>query len=307
MLTPRICLAVILFMSVIGGAAWNWKQRKEIARLQTVVASGGDPAKGQSQLNDALARIRVLQTGLNVRGSRVSTGASQAVAVQGFAVAGPLPAPTKEAARDPEITLELRKLSALETKAKIDLGYAPFFRELVLDTNTTPAQLEGLKKLLFQRQQLTQDTAEDFSGSDGVTLTQTVQAVQNGVDEQIRQTLGEPGYSRYVQYQQTLPQRNTARLVAQTLDSTAAAPTERETEQLVGALSQSSTILFSSPDSFSPVTDKAIETAATVLPPAQVQALQQVQLQQTARGKLFRWLENLRRPVPLTGGGPHNY
>ncbi len=131
--------------------------------------------------------------------------------------------------------------------------------------------------------------------------------------------MGDAGYAQYQQYQQTLPQRNVANQLAQSLSYTNTPLTPDQTEQMVSILaantpaSSNSTgnniranlatgLGFGGGGQTSPITNDAITQAQTVLSPPQVAALQQLQAAQQAQQQLNAAMRNQFRNNGTAGG-----
>ena len=322
MTTLRICVVVVILATAVGGAAWDWNRRQEIIRLRAMTPDPGAHLKDRRLLNETLARIQKLQeiqAEIKARRSRRDSTPTASILTERPAL--PAAAPANKVDPNPEIAVELRNLAKLEATATLDHGYTPLFRTLVRDANATPSQLDGVKALLVQRQQVLYDPASsqndptDASGTRRVISLEVVSNAFARIDEQIKQTLGDAGYSLYLHYQQTLPQRNTVELVAQTLDYNVVPLNPSQTEQLVSVLAQfpaqregatpagkDLAVFFSTPTSLGTIADEAIKAASSLLSPDQLQALRQVQMQQQAEGKLKAWLGRLQSPAKTAGG-----
>ena len=134
---------------------------------------------------------------------------------------------------------------------------------------------------------------------------QAIAQAQAAVDSQIQAELGAAGFAQYQQYQQTLPQRNTANQLQQSLSYTSTPLSDDQANQLIQILAQTAPAdsgsggnrngfffaagnvnIMAGAGGAGQITDQAISQAQTVLSAPQVQALQQLQQQQQARQQM---------------------
>lgn len=289
----RVCATAILLLAAVGGAAWNWNQRQEIARARTLKPDARERATMQKRLDETLAavqRLRERQTEITTRKERPEA-ASPSVLTTAEEMPG-------------EVLAERANLAQLEATVAVDRGYAALFAALRRDGNLSDAQFDHLRNLLVKRQHVEPEPEPDGDVSEESWMSAFV-----AIDEEIRQTLGDAGNATYLRYREKLPQRSAVELVAQMLNYNATPLTDTQAEQLMSVLAQfpakgegelagraSRTVLFSPPDSIGIITDEAVAAAAKILLPDQLQALQQAQQHQQAQRKLFAWLDKLQRP-----------
>lgn len=302
----RILLAVLLLLAGFGGGIWNWQQRQEIAALQTRV--------------DALVRQRAARPppalATPPAEAAPALGASPAPnpplpAATGAAALAPAVVEVSEPGADPRKAEELRKLDALETQATLDRSYASVYLALENLAGVTPAQIAQLKALLAQKREIgmTALTQRDFTAvPDQQEWERSLTAAEDALDEQIKQTIGDRGFSLYQEEKKILPQRKTTELVAQSLAASSEALSTSQRDQLAAVLAKyptagedqshtALTSLFNFAVTPSAITNEAMKAAASFLSPGQLQALQQVHTQQKTQEQLFDWLDRIQQPA----------
>lgn len=218
---------------------------------------------------------------------------------------------------------EAQRLLALQQKGALDANYADLFRRL----NLTPAQLEEFKDLLVEKRTAVADVlaaarSQGLTGRDSRDeIRALVQDTQAEVDDHIRALLGDSGYQQYQNYERTQPQRAVTNTLEQRLSYTGTPLTPQQTDQLVQILAaNASTGRQAQPASFTAInlgggmrtgfvsggsgaaiTDQALQQAAGVLSPAQLDALRQIQAEQQAEAQLSQLMRN-QFPPRRTGG-----
>ena len=204
---------------------------------------------------------------------------------------------------------EFAKAWNLEQRAQLDNRFAGLFKQL----NLSPAQLEGFKSLLIDRQTSAMDVMSSAREqgldprNDRDAINKLVASAQADVDQSIKAALGGTAYQQYQNYQTTQPQRAVVSQVEQRLSYTATPLTSTQSNFLVQALASdptASTTTATASTGFgggnfgrgggnasTPITDAVIQQAQNVLTPDQVSALKEVQAQQQAQqkiGEMFR-------------------
>lgn len=225
-------------------------------------------------------------------------------------------------------TPEAQQLLALQQKGELDASYADLFRRL----NLTPAQLEQFKSLLVEKRAALADVmaaarSQGMMGRENRDeIRALVQETQAEIDDGIRGVLGESGYQQYQQYERTQPQRAVTSQLEQRLSYTAAPLSAQQADQLVQILAanapqgrQTATTAVTAINLGSglggraafvmgggtPITDQAVQQAATVLNSSQLQALRDLQAEQQAQAQLGQLMRNQfpqRRSGPQNGG-----
>jgi hypothetical protein len=193
----------------------------------------------------------------------------------------------------------------LRDRSILDTQYADLFKHLALP----PEQLQKLQHLLLGRRSIFTDVMAEMRNK-GIAATQeNAQQIQALVDYavaetelQIKTTLGDDTYSRYKQYEATQMERRTATRVQQRLSYSPEPLTEQQLSLLVEALARdgqsagSGAALSQAPGGKVPlprITAAVLDRARAFLSPAQMDGLQQIQMEQDASLQLAR----------QTGGG----
>ncbi len=213
---------------------------------------------------------------------------------------------------------ETKRLMAIQQRAQLDGRYAELFKSLNLPTD----QLEQLKTLLVDRQSAALDVLSVASaqGINALSSPEEMRSLardtQTKADNDIRNLLGEQGFTQYQGYEQTLPQRAIADQLAQRLSYTSTPLTPDQREQMVQVLaatgpttsgaenadlsvmtnaigfvgtSGGNTMAFGGagvPTMSSPINNDAIARSGSVLSAPQVTALQQLQQEQQAQQQM---------------------
>jgi hypothetical protein len=216
---------------------------------------------------------------------------------------------------------EVQRLVAAQQRGALDARYAALFKSL----NLTPQQLEQFKNLLVEKRTAVADVMA-AARSQGLTgrenrdeVRALVQNAQNEVDNNIRSTLGEAAYSQYQNFEQTQPQRAVVSQLQQRLSYSGTPLTDAQSEQLVQVLASSTPTNGGGATGATPrpggvatrlgfnggaaITDQAVSQSSTVLAPAQVQALQQLQQEQQAQAQLTKIMRDQFQNRRNGGGG----
>jgi hypothetical protein len=200
---------------------------------------------------------------------------------------------------------EFAAAMTVQQRAALDARYADLFKKL----NLPPDQLEKFKSLLVERQNVRMDVmvAARESGlnprENREELRKMTDEAQAEVDAAIKTSLGESVYHAYQDYDATQPQRSLVNQLDQRLGYTSTPLNVTQSDFLVNALAATGTAEqgggpgnWGGGGSRAVITDEVIQQARSVLTPAQVSALQQLQTEQQAQQKVR---EMMRPP----GGG----
>lgn len=237
----------------MGGAILAWNQYQELLDLRAGVMTKDERAELQKRLWDAEKRAKELADELAaLRGQSNLEDGEGLVANEpanpetqnrrggrrGGNGGGPGGGPNAMMAllEQPEV----QRLMALQQRGQLDARYAALFKNL----NLPPEQLEKLKALLVEKQSVGQDVLA-AARSQGINLRDDPEAfrkmiasTQAEVDNSIKAVLGEEGFAKYQNYQETLPQRNVVSQLQQSLSYTSAPLSDSQAEQLVQILAQ---------------------------------------------------------------------
>lgn len=200
---------------------------------------------------------------------------------------------------------EFAAAMTVQQRAALDARYADLFKKL----NLTPDQLEKFKSLLVDRQTSRIDVmiAARENGlnprENRDELRKMTDEAQAEVDAAIKTSLGESVYNAYQTYEATQPQRNLVNQLDQRLGYTSTPLNATQSEFLVNALAATGSSEqgggpgnWGGGGSRAIITDDVIQKAQSVLTPAQVSALKQLQSEQQAQQKI-------RDMMRSSGGG----
>ncbi len=197
---------------------------------------------------------------------------------------------------------EFAAAMSIQQRAALDARYADLFKKLNLPAD----QLEKFKNLLLERQNARMDVmaAARESGlnprDNRDELRKMTEQAQAEVDTVIKNTLGEGVYNQYQNYDSTQAQRSLVKQLDERLGYTATTLNSTQTDFLVSALASTGTTEQGGggPGNWgggnrASITDEVIQKAQSVLTPAQVSALKQLQTEQQAQQKI----RDLSRPA----------
>lgn len=337
-MNPKIknYLIALLALTTIAGGALAWNQYQELIKLRAGSLTDNARTDLQKRLWDLEKRKNELEAeiaGLRARGnlaadaegegdvsSAVAQNPQGAARGQGRFNRRNGPTNLSTLLENPEFN----KLWTDQQKARINSTYGALFKNL----NLTPEQTAQFQNLLAERQMSMLDVlsaarAEGITGRD--QIGNLMQQASSQIDSQIQSLLGPDGYSQYTNYLQTMPQRNQVNQLQTLLVTSGATPLQDyQTQQLTQILAQNSAAsssgqrtgggggagffgamgglggLFATPVTGPTITPNAVAQAASVLTPAQLQVLQQMQQQQAAQQQITRML---RQSFNGTQGG----
>jgi hypothetical protein len=198
---------------------------------------------------------------------------------------------------------EFAAAMSIQQRAALDARYGDLFKKLNLPAD----QLEKFKNLLLERQNARIDVmaAARESGlnprDNRDELRKMTEQAQAEVDTVIKNTLGEGVYNQYQNYDSTQAQRSLVKQLDERLGYTATTLNSTQADFLVSVLASTGTTEQGGggPGNWgggnrASITDEVIQKAQSVLTPAQVSALKQLQTEQQAQQKI----RDLSRPAP---------
>ena len=238
-------LSLVLLAAVaLVSAGFAWRQRAELDALRAAAASDDRAAL---QRRAAAAEKRAQDLAAELAAARAKSAEPRTATA---AKADAPKAMTEVAEKAPNVRSlmanatnlmnrpEVQRMMAMSQKAALDGSHSTLFKQLAL----APEKLEQLKKLMVERQTVGSDVlaAAVQQGLDPVQNRAEIRKLsadaQTKVDSEIKSLLGDGDYSRYQNYQTTLPQRNVANQLAQSLSYTANPLSDTQAEQLVQIL-----------------------------------------------------------------------
>ncbi|HWA27299.1 MAG TPA: hypothetical protein VG734_16720 [Lacunisphaera sp.] len=201
---------------------------------------------------------------------------------------------------------EVQQLLNLRSRGALDGRYAALFKQL----NLPPDQLQKFQQLLLDKQSTMRDVITAMRsqglmpGPDSRDQIRTlVQNANAEIDSQIQATLGSAAYAQYQTYEQTQPQRNTVDRVQQRLSYSSQPLTDQQAASLVNIMAQEAQAAQAAGNGNgggnrrgfafgggggAPITDQTIQQASSILSPAQLTTLQELQVEQQAQAQLGR-------------------
>ncbi len=322
--SPKNLLIGFLALTTVAASALAWQQYRQLRALQaTATLASSERAEWQKRVWDAEKRAVASPVAPEV--SPPAIGDTVTVSE-----ARPNGGPRSGQGRGIQMVAllnnpEFARAMALQQKAALDGRYADLFRRLKL----SPAQVDQLKDLLVERQSVATDvmSAAREQGLDGRDsrdqLRKLMQETEAGVNAEIESLLGAEGYAAYQTYEQTQSQRNVVSQLETRLSYSSAPLTDSQSEQLVRILASTSPtsnqgggaalnfiaaagrggagiaqVAGVATGGTSLVTDAAIAQAQSVLAPAQVDALRQIQVEQQAQRQMGEAMRNAGRGGP---------
>jgi hypothetical protein len=311
-----VVLVTLFALASLGLSVVAWNQYKELIGLRTANVSAVDLEAEKKRAWDAEQRIRELEaqiaalragqpenagnaeTEANAAGeNRTATADTNAPGRGGRGGRGgqdpAVQAAMQAVLQDPNY----QRAQLLQQQAAIELRYAALFRSL----NLTPDQMNQLKALLVDRQNLNQDIqaaaqAQGLQGGRGA-IQELVQAGQSEIDTTIRSLIGEAAFAQYQGYESTVNQREQVTQLQSVVTLAGAPLSDAQVNQLVQTLAQNSTNGgggnrggrggggFGGPGGTN-VSQQVLTAAQSILTPAQQQVVQQVQVQQSAQNQM---------------------
>jgi hypothetical protein len=319
MKSARNYLLVLLALTTLAGSVLAWVEYQQLAKLRAELLDPTERTDLQKRLADAQKRVRDLEdqlVALRGRGGPERSDEADGRPDDQNRWAGRRGG-FMAMMNDPKI----QKLMAIQQKGQLDARFASLFKSL----NLTPQQLDQFKDLLVQKQQALMDAvaAAREQGisprSDPVAFNQAISDAQAAVDAQIQSALGDAGFAQYQQYVQTLPDRNTVSQLQQALSYTGTPLTDDQANQMIQLLANTATqrggngtagtaagamgALFGGGNQSAPISDETIAQSSGILSGPQLQALQQLQVQQQTQRQIQQAMRQAAAPPPPPPGG----
>ncbi len=321
--SPKNLLIGFLALTTVTASALAWQQYRKLRDLQaTSTLASSERAEWQKRVWEAEKRA-------TAPAPVEATAASARTDPAGAAESRP-EAPRGGGGRGNQMAAMLNnpdfvRAMALQQKAALDGRYADLFRRLKL----SPDQINRLKDLLVERQSVGMDVmaAAREQGLDGRNsreqLRTLMQEGEAAVNSEIQSLLGTEGFAAYQTYEQTQPQRNVVDQLETRLSYSSAPLSEAQSDQLVRILAETSPapanrtvgggntlnlvaaagrggaglaqVAGVAVGATAVITDSSIAQAQTVLAPAQVEALKQIQAEQQAQRQMSEAMRNAGR------------
>lgn len=292
-------LTFSLLAVIAALAGWNWYLHRE-------VAAGAERVR---RVSDELAIVRQRAVGAEARLAAAERAAPVVTPVTAAAVekapAGAVPG------RPPGGFLDnpaVQNAMAAATRNALAQRYGALFRKLKLG----PQELERLKALLTERQLGAMDTlrAAQGQGLSNDAINVLLDQAGGDSDASIRALLGEPGYAAFEDYEDNIGSYGLLDQVERQLGVTSTPLSATQSEAVLKIIRETATTPLPPGGTGDPmfrvmqgvgggpamlavlsqpqITDRTIEVAKTVLEPAQVNVLHQMQADQKAQLDAFR-------------------
>lgn len=214
---------------------------------------------------------------------------------------------------------EFVRAMGMQRQATLDTRFGELFRKLNLPSN----ELAEFRNLLVEKENVALDVVTvSETAPDGpltpATFRASVRAAQAQVEQAIHSSLGSERYAVYREYERTLPQRTTVAQLEQRLSYSSAPLTPAQVDSMVRILSSNAA---ATPPETAPVTsvvvragvpeavpilptsaatgrvtEEVVSQAQTILEPAQVNALREIQAEQQAA---LRTAQLIREALPV--------
>lgn len=310
-------LLALLVVATLGLAGLAWNQRSRIAELEAAQADAA--ARAARAEKSAQATKQLLAEAEKARAAAPTETKAARSAGGGAQAAG---AARRDAANAMAVLDNpgIQKMMSTGMKNSLDQRYASLFRQLKL----SPAALDKLKDLLVEKQMSAMD-AMRVAQANGMMANPAEMAgvmnkVQGEVDESIHSLLGDQGFQHFQDYNQNMAsyalldqlerrlsftnvplEASQAEAMLQVFKTTTQ-PSQIERTAAGGAMagfvqSFAGASPIAGAISQRPVTDATIDGARGVLSAPQLEALQQLQVEQQSQ---MNAMQNLRGAI----GGP---
>ena len=256
--SAKTYVILLLAATTLGGAMLAWRQYGELVELRAANMNRDERADLHRRVWELEKLNRDLQDQLAARrnpATDVENLLAGADAGGGSAESRERPGWTKGGRGDPrgrsgnplqQVTAiqelmskpEVQAMLSFQQKAAIEQRYAALFKNL----NLPPDQVERLKTLLAERETTVQDVmaaarTQGLNPRDNPdAFRKMIADAQNQINEGIKATIGDNGFSQLTSYEQTLPQRNLVNELQQRLSYTNTPLTAAQAEQMVQIL-----------------------------------------------------------------------
>jgi len=274
----KITVTGALILAVLGfAAAWHERAAAEKSGSDLVQAQS-DLVKARHAADAATAEVRRRAAQSARAASRVAGDASASGAPRG---ANNALAAVLELMSNPAMQKQMGAMASL----RIDGQFGPLFKAL----NLNPDQISQFKKLMEEKEMVGFDSmsAAQQQGidpkSDPRGFFQAVAEAEKSVDGQISTLLGSQNFDQFQRYLDTIPARNTALVLTQSLSYTGTPLTDSQSAQVVDILTHDGTPALPPTNPFAvlngdlgviKLNDQGVSRLQATLAPAQFQALQ---------------------------------
>jgi hypothetical protein len=316
---------LFLTLTTVTGAVVAWRQYQELIQLRAAALKPDERADWQKRLWATEKRRTELESEVSALQTK-ETGGTASIDE---------PNPTEQPRfnrrngsgnfRAMMEQPEVQRLVAMQQRASLDGHYASLFKGLAL----SPDQLDKFKDLLVEKRTSMMDVmaAAREQGinprRDAEAFSKLVANAQTEIDNNIRETLGDNGFSQYENYEKTMPQRTVVNQLEQRLSYSSTPLTPQQSEQMVSILASTApnragntpsplttfgnglaAVFGATGGNGGRITDAAVNQSLGVLAAPQIDALKQLQQEQKAQAALGAAIRGRAPAVGAAGAAP---
>jgi hypothetical protein len=244
----NILLAILLITTVVFGSLYVQEARKASQAEQSVIELQRQAADRQTALDQQEKQVAGLRLRLAAARAQMESKASEAEqlqqaltnSVQAAPETNSKPSnPLTEMFKDPKMKEMIKTQQKAAMGGIIDKNYAQF----IADMHLSPEQTASLKDLITQKMMAGTDLgmsmlSDDMDAAKRKELTDQLKASTDAIDDQIKQLLGDNGYSQFQTYEKTQGERTAVTGLADQLASGPMALNADQQQQLVQAMTQ---------------------------------------------------------------------
>jgi hypothetical protein len=315
---------LFLTLTTVTGAIVAWRQYQELIELRAAALNPNERAEWEKRLSATEKRRIELES--QVHALQTQDSPAPATAEE----ASPTEQPRFDRRNGPGNFRammerpEVQRLMAMQQRASLDGHYASLFKGLAL----SPDQLEKFKDLLVEKRTSMLDVmaAAREQGinprSDPEAFSKLVAHAQAEIDNNIRATIGDSGFSQYENYEKTMPQRTVVNQLEQRLSYSSTPLTPQQSEQMVSILASTAPTRNNTTNTLraafgngavvatafggnsGKITDAAVNQSLGVLAGPQLDALKQLQQEQEAQAALNAAMRRRLPPPGTTAATP---
>lgn len=237
-------IVALLFATTLAFAGlYAWQKSKTTAAERELAAVSQNLKDAQSQAVEHEQKAESLQTRLLNTQAKAVAKADEVVHLQQVITnqaetnskAGN---PLAEMFKSPEMKDLIKSQQKTVMASMMDKSYGAYFTSLQM----TPEQTATLKDLLMKKSMVDANLGMSMLGGDVDAAKQKEMADQakvekDGIDQQIKQFLGDDNYTQFQTYEKTIPERMSLSMYKDQQASGPGALTPEQEEQLVQAMS----------------------------------------------------------------------
>ena len=297
-------IAIVLLSLTTGASAfWAWRAESQLADLQ---AQARAPSVAASQPAASSPSTRAIARNESHEAAAIPPPPAADRPESAMSAEPPARRPEPEDLRKVRESPEFQRLQNLARQSGLDYRYADLFRKL----NLPPADLEKLKALLVERQNIRNDVFA-ASREEGLNPREHRETIANLIreneaesDAALRNLLGDSRYEILDRYEATQAERGMTQRIQQRLSYAATPLSEAQSQQLIALLANVRPSQSAARSPGPTINDTIIAQARGFLSPAQVEVLTQIQTELSAAADMTRLIQErgIRRMPPVTMG-----